>query len=133
MDGKIVITIDKETGIRDIDIQNVAPEIMSQVFGQVLKKMTDDEYINTREDFLIKNLLVLLGTAEVDLTQYLGRRWLDLKKFKPQGVGPYICLNTATGHIFRDMYYDKEAGVFGDRNGVGYSDLTHWIHEPRLD
>lgn len=130
--GKIEITIDKKTGEQDVNLENLDPIIMAQVFGNVLKQVSDDKYqmgTKPKDRFLLEAIAVICENSGVKVDTKSG--WNDARLTEPRGtVGPFMCFDADKHEVYMDMYYDKDVHIFGDKQNRGYPGITHWINMP---
>lgn len=132
-DSKIVITIDKE-GKEDISIENLNVNYLPYLLGRLLGAVLDDHLIvgklsdKEKYDFKI--------TASDIFEKQLGinresRSWISLAEQEPEKDGLFLCKQEGVPAIYHEMRYDRNAKMFGTKEGVGYDFITHWYPYPK--
>ena len=131
--GKITVTLDKSSGEQEVNIENIDPVVMAQVFGNILKQVSEDKYqlgTKPKDQYLLESVAVICENSGVKIDTKSG--WNDARITEPRGsIGPFMCFDANKHAVYMDMYYDSDARMFGDKQNRGYPDITHWIPMPR--
>lgn len=130
--GKITITIDKETKENDISLQDIDAIYLGQLFGYILKKASEDSYImgnRKKEDYLKDSIALVCEYSGAQIDTASG--WNVTALTKPKTAGPFICYDSKKQEFHVNMLYDKDAGIFGDSDHLGYPGITHWMPMPK--
>lgn len=134
--SKIIITIDKD-GKEDISVENFNVNYLPYTLGRLVSAVIDDPLMSGKlsED---EKQEFRQSAADI-IAEQLGARlqrplsWISLADEVPDHDGPFLCKEKDRPTIYTDMWYDKEANMFGTKEGTGYSFITHWYPYPKGD
>lgn len=132
-DSKIVITIDKE-GKEDISIENLNVNYLPYLLGRLLGAVLDDHLIvgklSEKEKYNFKVTASDIFEKQLGINRENGS-WISLAEQEPEEDGLFLCKQEGVPAIYHEMRYDRNAKMFGTKEGVGYDFITHWYPYPK--
>lgn len=131
--SQIVITIDKD-GKEDISIENLNVNYLPYLLGRLLNAVLDDRLMvgdlseKEKHEFRISASDIFAKQLGIDRQ---GKRWISLKEKEPEEEGLFLCKQEGVPVVYHEMMYDKNAKLFGTKEGIGYDFITHWYPYPK--
>lgn len=131
--SQIVITIDKE-GKEDISIENLNVNYLPYLLGRLLGAVLDDHLIvgklSEEEKYNFKVTASDIFEKQLGINRK-NRSWISLAEQEPEEDGLFLCKQEGVPAIYHEMRYDRNAKMFGTKEGIGYDFITHWYPYPK--
>lgn len=132
-ESKIIITIDKD-GKEDISVENFNVNYLPSVLGRLVGAVIDDRLmtgnLSEQEKQKFRNEAVDIFAKQLGV---ITNKWISKAEKEPDNDGPFLCKEEGRPTVYHEMWYDKEAKIFGTKEGTGYSFITHWYPYPKED
>lgn len=131
--SQIVITIDEE-GKEDISIENLNVNYLPYLLGRLLGAVLDDHLIvgklSEKEKYNFKVTASDIFEKQLGINRENGS-WISLAEQEPEEDGLFLCKQEGVPTIYHEMRYDRNAKMFGTKEGIGYDFITHWYPYPK--
>lgn len=118
----------------DLDINNISSAYLPELLAMIVKNAFEDKLLTPMNDETTQTICEdFVQTVAAILN--VKHKWNDLKVTQPADneTGPFLALEKDyPDKIYSNMYWDKNAKIFGTKEGNGYAFLTHWIKAPEL-
>ena len=124
----------REDGEWDLDINNISSAYLPELLAMLVKNAFENRLLTPMNEETTQTLCKEFVQTIADILN-VKHKWNDLKEVHPADdeTGPFLALEKDYPEkIYSNMLWDKNAKMFGTKEGNGYAFLTHWIKAPEL-